>query len=50
MILHGLVNSYMHNNLLEPFHTTAYFLYPLKTSKNHRFTDAFRGYGKRPVV
>ena len=27
-----------------PFQSNATFLYPLKTSENHRFSDVFRGY------
>ena len=30
--------------LLNPFHTNASFLYPLKTAENQRFSDIFRGY------
>ena len=29
-----------------PFHTTDFFLYPLKTSENHQFSDVFREYRK----
>ena len=36
--------------LLNPFHATDFFLYPLKTSENHGFSDVFRGYRKRPVT
>ena len=32
------------------FHATGIFLYPLKTSKNQRFFDIFRGYRKKPVA
>ena len=35
---------------MNPFHATGLFLYPLKTSGNHRFSDVFSGYRKRPVV
>ena len=31
-----------------PFHATPLFLHPLKTSDKQRFSDVFRGYGKRP--
>ena len=34
---------------VNPFHATGLFLYPLKTSESHRFSDVFRGYRKRPV-
>ena len=39
------------NSLLNPFHTTCLFLYPLKTLENERYSDSdvFRGYRKRPV-
>ena len=32
------------------FHATGLFLYPLKTSENHSFSDGLRGYRKRAVV
>ena len=32
------------------FMSLVFFLYPLKTSKNQRFSDVFRGYRKRLVV
>ena len=35
--------------MLNPFHATGVFLYPLKTSENGRSSDVFRGYRKRPV-
>ena len=35
--------------LINPFHVTGLFLYPLKTSENQRFSYNFRGYRKRPV-
>ena len=39
-----------HGNIgLNPFHATGLFLYLPKTSENYRFSDAFRGYRKRPV-
>ena len=38
------------NTTLTHFITTGLFLYPLKTSENHRFSDVFRGYRKRPVA
>ena len=43
------VNTYLALNI-NPFHATGLFLYPLKTSENHRFSDVFRGYQKRPVA
>ena len=33
-----------------PFSATSLFLYPLKTSENLGFSNAFRGYRKKPVV
>ena len=36
--------------LINPFHATSLLRYPLKTWKNQRFSDAFRGYRKRPVA
>ena len=35
---------------INPFHATGLFLHPLKTSKNQRFSDVFRGYRKIPVT
>ena len=35
---------------LDPFHANGFFIYPLKTSKNHWFSDVFRMYRKRPVA
>ena len=32
------------------FHATGLFRYPLKTWKNQRFSDVFRGYRMRPVA
>ena len=37
------------NYLIDPFHATGLFLYPLKTLKIFWCTDVFRGYRKRPV-
>ena len=36
--------------LVNPFHATGLFRYPLKTSENQRFPDMLRGYRKRPVA
>ena len=36
--------------LINPFHATGLFRYPLKTSENQRLSDVFRGYQKRPVA
>ena len=36
--------------IFNPFHATDFFLYPLKTSENLRFSDIFRGYRERPVT
>ena len=33
----------------KPFHVIGPFLYPLKISKNPRFSDVFRVYKKRPL-
>ena len=38
------------NNLLSLFSTSVPLLYPLKTSKNLRFSDVFRGYGSGTLV
>ena len=35
---------------LKPFHVTGILWYPLKPSENQRFSDAFKGYRKRPVA
>ena len=35
---------------VKPFHATGLFRYPLKTSESLWFSDAFRGYRKRPVA
>ena len=35
--------------LINPFHATGLFLFPLKTSENQRFSNILRGYRKRPV-
>ena len=40
-----LINKYMIN----PFHTTGFFLYIHKTEKP-RFSNVFRGYKKRPMA
>ena len=36
--------------LLNPFHATCLFLFPLNASENQRFSDNFRGYRKRPAA
>ena len=36
--------------MINPFHATDLFWYPLKTSENQRFSDVFRGYQKRSVA
>ena len=36
--------------LVNSFHATGLFLYHLKTSGNHRFSDVFREYKKRSVA
>ena len=35
--------------LINLFHVTGFFLYPLKTTQYQKFCDVFRGYGKRLV-
>ena len=42
-----LPRNYM---LLNPFYATGLFLYPLKSLKNKRCFDVFRGYIKKPVT
>ena len=37
-------------DLINPFHATDLFWYPLKTSENLWFSDVFRGYQKRSVA
>ena len=34
--------------IVNPFHATRLFLYPLKTSEIQRFADVFRGYTIKP--
>ena len=36
--------------VLNPFHATDLFWYPLKISENQRFSDVFRGYQKTSVA
>ena len=36
--------------IINPFHATGLFLFPLKTSKNLWFPDVFKMYNKRPVA
>ena len=36
--------------IINPFHATDLFRYPLKTSENLWFSDVFGGYQKRPVA
>ena len=36
--------------VVNPFHVSVFFLYPLKTSENQRFSDVFIGYRKRPAA
>ena len=35
--------------VVNPFHPSDHFLYPLKTSENHRFSDDVRGCRKEPL-
>ena len=35
---------------INSFHATGLFLYPLKTQRNTRFSDIFRGYRRRPEI
>ena len=44
-----LKNYYMFRKI-NLIHATGLFLYPLKTSVNHGFSDVSRGYRKRPVA
>ena len=37
-------------SLFDPFHVTGLFLFPLKPSENHRFSNVSRGRSKRPVA
>ena len=49
MISNGLFEEtnenifFLNNFTINLFHATDLFLYPLKTSENQRFSDAFRG-------
>ena len=45
-----LFNKVTNLNLINPFHATGFFLYPLKTSENQRFSNVFRGYRKRTMA
>ena len=36
--------------IVNAFHATVLFLYPLKTSEKHRFPDVFKRYRKRSVA
>ena len=36
--------------MINLFHTTDLFQYPLRTTENQIFSDVFRGYRKRPVA
>ena len=40
----GINVSTSGRDYLNPFHVNVPFLYPLKTSENPEFSDAFRGY------
>ena len=40
----------MQQNIINSFHVTGLFLYPLKTFGNLWFSDVFRGYRKRLVA
>ena len=43
-------NNKLYKLSFNPFHAIGLFLYPLKTSKSQRFSDAFSGYRKTPVT
>ena len=43
-------SQYVGSLIPHPFHAVGLFLYSLKTSENHRASDAFRWYRKRPVA
>ena len=38
------------SKIINLFHATSFFLYPLKISENQRFSDIFRGNRKRPMA
>ena len=38
------------NLLIDPFHATGLFLYPLKILENVWFSNVFSGYRKKPVA
>ena len=55
MVSGGLERNQCHveapvETFLNPLHATNFFLNPLKTSENQRFSDIFRGFGKKPVT
>lgn len=41
-------NLNFHLNVVNPFHTTGHYLYPLKTLESQRFSDFFRGHRQSP--
>ena len=52
VILYGdkMLNDKSNQPILNPFHATDLFWYPLKTSENLWFSDVFRGYQKKSVA
>ena len=46
------INRFQYGRIigLNPFHATGLFLYPLRKSKNYRFSVVSRGYGMRPFA
>ena len=42
-----VTNKTIDTKWIDPFHATGLFLYLLKTSKNERLSDIFKGYRKR---
>ena len=49
------LSFYIHSSIFDlstvnPFHATGFFLYPLKTSEDKKYSDSFRIYRERSVV
>ena len=49
-ISRGPYLHWIRHHIINPFMLLGFFLYPLKTSENQRFSYVFRGYRKRQVV
>ena len=43
-------NHFSNELLINPFSTNVLLLYPLKTSENRGFSEAFRGYRSRKLI